>query len=205
MRMFSRCTSLSVTTSSWPRELCHGRSKAMPSVSYTPMVTMTAWTSTPTAPSSCRYSAGLLTPTRSTSPATTSDRTSSCSAGGWVTSRSTRSASATSRTPPARRPTLGLGLWTKSSRGAATGWDALYNNSSGSYDVATGNAALFDNTTGHDNTALGYFALTSNSTGHRNLALGSHAGENLTTGSDNVDLANAGIGGESGTIRIGTP
>jgi hypothetical protein len=37
-----------------------------------------------------------------------------------------------------------------------------------------------------------------------NLALGSNAGAKLTTGSDNLDIANAGVVGESGTIRIGS-
>jgi hypothetical protein len=36
------------------------------------------------------------------------------------------------------------------------------------------------------------------------VALGSGSGENLTTGSDNVDIANAGVAGESAAIRIGT-
>ena len=36
------------------------------------------------------------------------------------------------------------------------------------------------------------------------MAFGSGAGANLTTGNDNVDIANAGVVGESGAIRIGT-
>jgi len=36
------------------------------------------------------------------------------------------------------------------------------------------------------------------------VALGREAGAKLTTGSNNVDIANPGVAGESGTIRIGT-
>ena len=34
--------------------------------------------------------------------------------------------------------------------------------------------------------------------------MGATAGQNLTTGSDNIDIGNAGVAGESNTIRIGT-
>ena len=44
-----------------------------------------------------------------------------------------------------------------------------------------------------------------NTTGSANVAIGRNAGQNLTTGSNNVDIANAGVAGESGTIRIGIP
>ena len=76
-------------------------------------------------------------------------------------------------------------------------------NTGGYHNVATGNLALMKNTQGHDNSAYGHLAL-SNATGSRNVALGSGAGQNLTTGSNNVDIANPGVAGESGTIRIGT-
>ena len=49
----------------------------------------------------------------------------------------------------------------------------------------------------------GYQALH-DATGSRNVALGPNAGINLTFGSRNVDIANPGVAGESGTIRIGT-
>ena len=65
-------------------------------------------------------------------------------------------------------------------------------------------SAQLANTTGHDNTALGNLALTANSTGNTNLALGSGAGRKLTTGSNNIAIANDGMAGESGTIRIGS-
>ena len=41
-------------------------------------------------------------------------------------------------------------------------------------------------------------------TGSGNLALGRSAGTNLTSGSNNVAIANVGVAGESGRIRIGT-
>src|SRR5262249_3406167 len=37
-----------------------------------------------------------------------------------------------------------------------------------------------------------------------NIALGSNAGVSLTTGSNNIEIGNAGVAGESKTIRIGT-
>jgi hypothetical protein len=42
-----------------------------------------------------------------------------------------------------------------------------------------------------------------NTTGSFNIALGAGAGGNLTAGSNNIDIANRGVAGESGTIRIG--
>ena len=59
------------------------------------------------------------------------------------------------------------------------------------------------NTTGNGNVAIGRNTLA-NTTGNRNVALGPGAGQNLTTGSHNVAIANDGIAGEAGTIRIGT-
>src|SRR5207253_2447768 len=43
-----------------------------------------------------------------------------------------------------------------------------------------------------------------NNTGSNNIGLGTSGGSALTTGSDNVDIANAGVAGESGIIHIGT-
>src|SRR5204862_442513 len=98
----------------------------------------------------------------------------------------------------------------------ASGLNALDNNTTGHDNVATGVQALFQNTTGNNNVATGTNALDHNnlaegfqalrnSTGSRNIALGTGAGQSLTTGSDNIDIANPGIAGEAGTIRIGTP
>jgi len=51
---------------------------------------------------------------------------------------------------------------------------------------------------------FGFSALDANTTGNGNIALGSLAGASLTTGSNNIDIGNAGLAGESSTIRLGT-
>jgi hypothetical protein len=102
----------------------------------------------------------------------------------------------------------------------ATGQGALSSNTTGNFNTATGSGALvantggrntadgfealLSNTTGNNNTAIGYFALSRNTTGGNNIALGFQAGQNLTTGNGNIDIGNAGVAGESKTIRIGT-
>ena len=74
------------------------------------------------------------------------------------------------------------------------------------------------NTTGSANTAIGSGALEVNTTGGNNTpsvsallitppAATSHwhfCRHNLTTGDNNIDIGNAGVAGESSTIRIGT-
>jgi hypothetical protein len=85
----------------------------------------------------------------------------------------------------------------------AVGDDALAANTTGDGNVATGRGALITNVAGHDNVAAGFQALF-NATASRNVAIGSNAGVNLTTGGRNIDIANPGVAGESGTIRIGT-
>ncbi len=85
----------------------------------------------------------------------------------------------------------------------ACGTRALFYSTSGNDNTASGIKALYSNITGTGNTACGKQALYFNQIGHRNIALGQSAGFNLT-GSDNVAIANSGIAGESGTIRIGT-
>jgi trimeric autotransporter adhesin len=84
----------------------------------------------------------------------------------------------------------------------ANGVNALLRNVTGGFNTAMGVSALEDNN-GSVNTALGANALQHNTTGTRNIALGVNAGLFLTTGSDNIDIANAGVAGESSTIRIG--
>ena len=54
----------------------------------------------------------------------------------------------------------------------ATGFDALFSNTTGLDNTANGVAALKDNTTGYSNTATGVDALFSNSTGSSNTANG---------------------------------
>ena len=114
-------------------------------------------------------------------------------------------------------------LFTNTTGGAntATGSAALYYNTTGSDNTAMGDAALEFNTTGFNNTATGhtalatnmagfnntatgYQALHDNTTGSNNIAVGASAGINLSTGSNNIDIGNAGVAGESKTIRIGT-
>ncbi len=86
----------------------------------------------------------------------------------------------------------------------ADGINALNGNTSGNNNTATGWATLVVNTTGSGNVANGVLALQNNTTGNNNIALGSEAGINLTTGSNNIDIGNAGVAGESRTIRVGT-
>jgi hypothetical protein len=85
----------------------------------------------------------------------------------------------------------------------ATGDYALNDNDTGSNNTANGDNTLFNNN-GDNNTAIGARALYSNTTGQGNMALGAGAGSNLTTGDNNIDIGNAGVAGESNTIRIGT-
>ena len=85
----------------------------------------------------------------------------------------------------------------------ATGAEALEANGTGSGNTANGFRALADNATGNNNTAEGVYALFHN-TGSSNIAVGTNAGFNLTTGNNNIDIANAGVAGESNTARIGT-
>jgi uncharacterized coiled-coil protein SlyX len=86
----------------------------------------------------------------------------------------------------------------------ASGWGALFHNTTGNNNTANGFGALVNNTTGGANTAVGLGALNSNTTGNSNIAVGLSAGFNLTTGSNNIDIGNDGRAGESGNIRIGT-
>ena len=104
-------------------------------------------------------------------------------------------------------------------RNTAEGFRALINNTTGNSNTANGVNALLRNVTGGFNTAIGFSALENNNasvntalgvnalqhntTGNDNIALGVNAGLFLTTGSDNIDIANAGVAGESSTIRIG--
>ena len=83
------------------------------------------------------------------------------------------------------------------------GRNALYYNTSGYDNVAIGRYALYDNTSGAENVAIGGYALEIN-TGNGNIGLGFRAGVDATTGNDNVFIANAGVAGDSDTIRIGT-
>jgi hypothetical protein len=96
-----------------------------------------------------------------------------------------------------------LQLNTTGSENVAAGSNALGRNTVGRRNLAAGFKALSFNRGGDENTALGHQALSADRTGNANLALGSGAGRNLT-GSDNLAIANPGVAGESGAIRIGT-
>jgi uncharacterized coiled-coil protein SlyX len=85
----------------------------------------------------------------------------------------------------------------------ATGIFAMYNNTTGESNCAFGVRALDNNTTANNNTAVGTLALVNNTVGSNNIALGYFAGSNITTGSNNIEIGNAGVAGESRTIRIG--
>ena len=86
----------------------------------------------------------------------------------------------------------------------AVGTNALRSNITGSDNQAFGLSALTTNTTGLRNVAVGRTALYANTSGSRNVAVGFGAGASQTTGNDNIYLANAGVAGESGQIKIGT-
>src|SRR5438477_278543 len=86
----------------------------------------------------------------------------------------------------------------------AEGENALFSLTTGSGNTAIGSFTLQNNATADLNTAYGWAALRRNTTGEGNIALGATAGQNLTTGSDNIDIDNAGVAGESNTIRFGT-
>ncbi len=92
---------------------------------------------------------------------------------------------------------------TDEGQNSAYGFAALQSNL-GEANTAVGANALQSNTDTDFNTACGFAALQNNTTGFSNIALGATAGQNLTTGSDNIDIGNAGVAGESSTIRIGT-
>jgi hypothetical protein len=74
----------------------------------------------------------------------------------------------------------------------------------GNDNTAVGSLALASTTRGYANTAIGRVSLINNTTGAGNIAVGAGAGSNLTTGGNNIDIGNAGVVGESATIRIGT-
>ena len=68
----------------------------------------------------------------------------------------------------------------------ASGYQALYSNTTGSYNTASGLNALWSNTEGINNTASGSYALYWNSEGKNNTASGMHALNGNTTGNNNT-------------------
>ena len=99
--------------------------------------------------------------------------------------------------------TAALLLNTTGSDNTAIGAEALESNSTGAQNTAEGAEALVNNTTGMNNTAIGGGALAGNTTGSGNIGVGILGGISLTTGDNNIDIGNAGVSGESNTIRIG--
>ena len=74
------------------------------------------------------------------------------------------------------------------------GYNALYNNTTGSANSAVGDSALASNTTGSGNSAVGVLALYNNTTGYYNSAVGVDALSSNTTGAYNSAVgASAGI------------
>lgn len=84
----------------------------------------------------------------------------------------------------------------------AVGVAALEGNTEGAQNVAIGVNSLLSNTTGSGNAAIGRGALFS-ATGNNNIAVGAGAGLEITAGDNNIDIGNAGVAGDTGTIRIG--
>src|SRR5262245_36728387 len=74
----------------------------------------------------------------------------------------------------------------------AIGYQALFNNTTGSGNTAVGESALNSNTTAHDNTAVGTEALAHN-TESFNTAIGSLALFDNTTGTQNTAVGYAAL------------
>ena len=108
---------------------------------------------------------------------------------------------------------------------SGTGSTLTLNTTGPTDNVAYGEGALFNGslTLGGGNVGIGYFAGFNITTGSSNLFLGTESGRNLTTGTNNIILsddgsgqrytssesyniliANLGIAGETGSIRIGS-
>ncbi len=84
----------------------------------------------------------------------------------------------------------------------AVGASALTTNSNSDYSVAVGESALYSSFNGN-NTAVGYRALYA-TTGSNNTALGHLAGSAVGIGLNNVHIANTGLVGDFGVMRLGT-
>src|SRR5512132_317452 len=70
----------------------------------------------------------------------------------------------------------------------AVGDNALFNVTTGVWNVGVGFQALFNDTTGNQNTAIGYQALFFNVSGDHSTAIGGQALQDNTTGNDNVGV-----------------
>jgi hypothetical protein len=88
-----------------------------------------------------------------------------------------------------------------------TGFAALGNNTTGSFNTANGVNALLDDTTGNSNTATGFQALQGNTTGANNTANGFNALASNTTGFGNAAMGDQALQGNTtgnANIAIGT-
>src|SRR4029077_19678633 len=81
--------------------------------------------------------------------------------------------------------------------------EALYHNTTGTYNTANGFNALFSNTTGFNNAANGLQALLSNTTGANNTANGFQALYSNTTGSNNTAEGSQALLHNTGASNIG--
>jgi trimeric autotransporter adhesin len=88
-------------------------------------------------------------------------------------------------------------------RNTANGSQALYNNTTGFYNTASGNLALYKNATGNHNSAIGRDALYNNTFGTYNTAVGFSAFSDGTAYTNSTGLGNNAEPGASNTIRLG--
>jgi hypothetical protein len=101
---------------------------------------------------------------------------------------------------------------TTGTENTATGYFALSANTNGNSNTAFGHEALQNNTSGFNNTAVGFSALLSDGTGNQNTAVGDSALANVTTGfnntaigfaadsSDHTGSDNTSLGFQAGTL-----
>jgi Chaperone of endosialidase len=89
------------------------------------------------------------------------------------------------------------------SSNTALGHSALTALNTGTLNVAVGKGAIDSLTSGDQNIGIGATTLGALTGGEGNIAIGYQAGVLLASGDDNVYLANAGLNGDNGTMRIG--
>ena len=82
------------------------------------------------------------------------------------------------------------------------GYNALYDNTIGSYCTAYGSQALYNNTTGSGNTAIGESALYSNATGVASIAVGPHALYRNTIDNYNIAIGSGALSAQTGEKNI---
>jgi len=114
------------------------------------------------------------------------------------------------RTLVSSQDNVGIGtetLWnlTTGNDNTGVGHNAGTEITTGDSNVAIGESSLLSLETGDENCAVGDLSLSAIVSGSNNTALGSQAGVAHTAAdSSNIDIGNAGVLGESNTIRIGT-